>query len=111
MRTLSLAAFVCLAVPTPAMADGTLVRGEVTDSATGKPIACRIYIEGENGTWHFPESKGGSAFDYRKQRKDNLRSVEMHTTLSAHPFAATLPAGRYTFTVERGKEYLPSRVS
>ena len=35
----------------------------------------------------------------------------MHTTLSAHPFAVTLPPGKYTFTVERGKEYLPeSRV-
>ena len=45
--------------------------------------------------------------EYRKQRTDNPRSVEMHTTLSAHPFVLTLPPGRYTFTVERGKEYLP----
>ena len=29
----------------------------------------------------------------------------MHTTLSAHPFVARLPAGVYTITVERGKEY------
>jgi hypothetical protein len=111
MRAFSLAVSVWLAVPTVARADGTLVRGEVTDTGTGKPIACRIYIAGENGTWHFPASKGGSAFEYRKERKDNRHSVEMHTTLSAHPFAVTLPAGRYTFTVERGKEYLPeSRV-
>jgi hypothetical protein len=31
----------------------------------------------------------------------------MHTTLSAHPFTIDLPSGKYTFTVERGKEYLP----
>ncbi|HJZ59274.1 MAG TPA: CehA/McbA family metallohydrolase [Gemmataceae bacterium] len=90
-------------------ADGTVVRGEVTDAATGKPISCRVYVEGEDGTWHFPrsEAKGGSAVEYRKQRPDNPRSVEMHTTLSAHPFLVTLPLGRYTFTVERGKEHLP----
>jgi len=31
----------------------------------------------------------------------------MHTTLSAHPFTIDLPPGKYTITVERGKEYLP----
>jgi hypothetical protein len=31
----------------------------------------------------------------------------MHTTLSAHPFSIDLPPGKYTITVERGKEYLP----
>jgi hypothetical protein len=31
----------------------------------------------------------------------------MHTTLSAHPFVVELPPGRYTITLERGKEYLP----
>ena len=49
MRVLSVAVLVWLALPTRAMADGTLVRGEVTDSTTEKPIACRIYIEGETG--------------------------------------------------------------
>src|SRR5688500_18053158 len=90
--------------PAAAVADGQ-VRGEVTDAATGRPVACRIYIQGEDGTWHFPksEAKGGSAIEYRKQRQDNRRAVEMHTTLSAHPFALTLPPGRYTVTVERGK--------
>jgi hypothetical protein len=97
----------------PAAADGTRVRGAVTDSATGRPIPCRVYVEGDDGTWHFPrsEARAGSAVEYRKQRPGNPRSVEMHTTLSAHPFAVTLRPGRYTFTVERGKEYLPeSRV-
>src|SRR5262245_1431603 len=106
---LSLVVSAALVFPTGARADGTRVRGEVTDSATGEAIACRIYIEGEGGTWHFPksEAKTGSAVEYRKQRTDNTRCVEMHTTLSAHPFVITLEPGKYTFTVERGKEYLP----
>src|SRR5262245_51419281 len=101
--------FASLVSPVAATADETRVRGEVTDSATGQPIPCRIYVESEGGTWHFPKSdaRGGSAIEYRKQRQDSSRSVEMHTTLSAHPFTITLPPGKYTFTVERGKEYLP----
>jgi hypothetical protein len=89
-----------------ALADGTRVRGEVRDADTDKLIACRVYVRHENGTWHFPASdaKEGAAVPYRKQRGN---SVEMHTTLSAHPFAVSLPPGRYTFTIERGKEYFP----
>ncbi len=93
----------------PVAAQEVPVRGTVTDSATGKLVACRIYIEGEDGKWYFPksEAKAGVAVEYRKQRTDNPRSVEMHTTLSAHPFVISLAPGKYTFTVERGKEYLP----
>jgi hypothetical protein len=105
--TLGLAVVAALAFPAPA--DEIRVRGEVTDAATGRPVPCRIYVAGEDGTWHFPksEAKAGSAVEYRKQHSGNPRAVEMHTTLSAHPFAVTLPPGRYTVTVERGKEYLP----
>jgi len=80
------------------------VRGEVLDAETGKPIPCRLYIQGPDGTWRFAKSSGGTAVEYRKQ---NGKSVEHHTTLSAHPFAIELAAGAYTFTVERGKEYVP----
>src|SRR4249919_3385958 len=115
MRSLSCLATRVIAVaaslwfPADGMADGTRVRGEVTDSVTGRPIPCRIYIEDTDGGWHFPtsEAKAGSAIEYRKQRTDNKKSVEMHTTLSAHPFVVSLRPGRYTFTVERGKENLP----
>jgi hypothetical protein len=103
-----LAVVASLMFPLAGVADGTKVRGEVTDSATGKPIPCRIYIQASDGTWHFSksEAKAGTAIEYRKQRTDNPRAVEMHTTLSAHPFVLTLPPGRYTVTVERGKEYI-----
>jgi hypothetical protein len=83
------------------------LRGEILDAASGKPLPARLYIEHADGRWFFARSaaKDGSAVEYRKQRSKT--SVEMHTTLSAHPFVAELPPGEYTLTVERGKEYLP----
>jgi hypothetical protein len=87
----------------------TRLRGEIWDAATGRPLAARVYLQKDDGAWFFPrsEAKDGQAIPYRKQRTDNLRCVEMHTCLSAHPFVIDLPPGRYTLTVERGKEYLP----
>ncbi|KPK39160.1 MAG: hypothetical protein AMJ65_11915 [Phycisphaerae bacterium SG8_4] len=90
-------------------ADGAaLLKGQVFDAETGKALAHRIYIQGEDSKWHFPKSASpdGSAIAYRKQR-GNRGSIEMHTTLSAHPFNVELPPGQYTITVERGKEYFP----
>jgi hypothetical protein len=83
------------------------MRGEVRDAETGELIPCRMYLQNDRGEWFFPksESANGKAIEYRKQR---FQSVEMHTTLSAHPFVIDLPPGRYTLSVERGKEYLPA---
>jgi len=87
--------------------DGAAVRCHVVDAATNEPIPARVYIQAESGGWHFPASLGGTAVPYRKSRPDNPRSVEMHTTVSAHPFSVDLRPGKYTFIVERGKEYFP----
>ncbi len=90
-------------------ADGAVVlKGRVVDAETSESLAHRIYIRGENGKWYFPKSASpdGSAIVYEKQR-GNRGSIEMHTTLSAHPFTVELPPGQYTITVERGKEYFP----
>jgi hypothetical protein len=83
--------------------------GEVIDAQSGRPLACRIYIAGADGSWHFARSAApdGSAVEYRKKRDGNPASVEMHTTLSAHPFTADLPPGEYTVHGERGKEFFP----
>ncbi len=110
---LGLPAFCALTGPAlrsePAKPAKVRLTGEVTDAATGKPIPARVYIQGDDGSWHFPVAAGpaGSVVAYRKQRADNSRSSEMHTTLSAHPFVVELSPGRYTITVERGKEFLP----
>jgi hypothetical protein len=79
--------------------------GRIRDADTGEPVAARIYVRGEDGTWHFPRSRGGTAVEYRRQTRLPPESTEMHTTLSAHPFDVDLPPGRATVTVERGKEY------
>ncbi|MBN2129174.1 MAG: CehA/McbA family metallohydrolase [Sedimentisphaerales bacterium] len=106
MSLLLLIAFFSL----PARADTITVTGEVVDADTGAALACRIYIRGEDGRWHFARSAAlaGSAVAYQKQNWNNKESVEMHTTLSAHGFAVDLPPGEYDMTVERGKEYFPA---
>ena len=85
------------------------VTGEIVDAATGRAVAARLYIRDAAGVWLFAESASdrGTAVPFTKTRGVNAQSVETHTTLSAHPFRAALPAGDYTFTVERGKEYFP----
>ncbi len=81
----------------------------VIDADTQRPLPCRVYVHGDDGTWHFVRSTApdGSAIEYRKQNQANKNSIEMHTTVSAHPFAVDLPAGDYTLTIERAKEYFP----
>ncbi|MCI0747772.1 MAG: CehA/McbA family metallohydrolase [Verrucomicrobia subdivision 3 bacterium] len=86
-----------------------LVEGEIIDAANGKRLPARLYIQGEDGAWHFAKSAfaRGSAVRYERRNWLNTNVVEMHTTLSAHPFRAELMPGRHTFTVERGKEFFP----
>lgn len=87
------------------------LRGVIVDSSDGLPVAARLYIEDSRGESFFARSAhpDGSAVTYSKRRSAD--SVEIHTTLSAHPFLAELPPGSYTITVERGKEYLPNTQS
>lgn len=85
------------------------LRGLVHEAGTGRPLAARIYVEGPGGSWHFVQSAdpSGAAVPYRQGSQRKPGSVDLHSTISAHPFEARLPAGRYTITVERGKEYAP----
>jgi hypothetical protein len=85
------------------------VIGQVMDAGTQRPTASRVYIQNQAGQWFFAESVSpqGSSVRYEKRNWVNTNAVEDHTTLSAHPFRVELPAGTYTVTVERGKEYRP----
>ncbi len=87
---------------------GAELRGIVLDAATHEPVASRLYIAGADGSWHFARAAqaGGQATEYRRGRQPG--SSENYTELSAHPFVAALPPGRYTLTAERGHEYLPA---
>jgi virulence-associated protein VagC len=92
----------CLAVAgmvvDTAMAESRPVRGTAN-------VACRLYIQDESGKCFFARSASpqGTAVVYDIKRSPT--SHEQHTTLSAHPFIADLPPGKYTFMAERGKEY------
>src|SRR5262245_53871987 len=95
------------AILVPAAAPAATLTGVIRDAPTGAPIAARVYLRSEQGQWFFPKSAdpAGKAIEYRKERPPV--SAEMHTALSAHPFTIELPPGKYTLTIERGKEYLP----
>lgn len=105
-RVLMIAAWMCYAVPALAADSTTTLHGEICDADSGQLLPARLYIQSADGTkWFFAKSAApnGSALVYDRARE---KSIEKHTTLSAHPFVAELPPGKYTLTVERGKEYL-----
>ena len=85
------------------------VRAEVVDAETHQPIPARVYVKNETGGWHFVQTstREGSAVRYEKQNWFKADSEEFHTTVSAHPFEAKLPPGRYEWVIEHGKEYFP----
>lgn len=87
----------------------TSLTGEVVDEVTGQAVPSRVYIQRDDGLWFFPESASPQGWAVRYERRNwiNTNAVEYHTTLSAHPFRAELEPGRYTLTVECGKEYRP----
>src|SRR5262245_50435249 len=67
-----------------------IVTGEIVDAKSGELIPARLYIQADAGSWHFAQSASpsGSAIRYEKQNWINTNAVEMHVTLSAHPFRA-----------------------
>jgi len=99
----------CASSNCPGAEAGTVpLRGEIVDAQTGRLLPARLYIQRDDGQWFFARSAApdGSAVRYDKRNWINTNAAELHVTLSAHPFVADLPPGRYTLTVERGKEHL-----
>ena len=86
--------------------------GRIFDARTGAPVAARLYVRDADGRWHLVRSaaEGGSAVPYSVERP-TTGSVEVHTTVSAHPFVADVPPGRVTVRAERGIEYLPAETT
>lgn len=88
------------------------VQFRVFDQASKQPLAARVYLQNRTtGEWHYVRSavENGSAIEYRRQIA-GTNSQEHHVTVSADLIQATLPAGHYEVTVERGKEYLPEKL-
>jgi hypothetical protein len=106
-RAVSLALFLLKLGVAPAPA--AWLTGKIIDADTGTPLAARLYLESAMGERWFVASASaqGRAVTYAKTNWINPRSIEFHTSLSAHGFQVELPPGTYTLTAERGKEYLP----
>jgi hypothetical protein len=80
----------------------------IVDADSSQPLAARVYLTGADGTPHyFQSTEGGTAVRYEKQNWANQRSVEYHTTVSAHPCVAEVSAGTYELIIECGKSYFP----
>lgn len=93
--------------PPTLLAQATSIRCRVVDADSNTPLPCRVYLQSEQGEWRFARSAdtNGTAVKYDVSRSPT--SLEKHTTVSAHPFVFDVPAGSYTLTIERGKEYHP----
>jgi hypothetical protein len=72
------------------------IRIEVLDAESGRPIPTRVYLRGEDGSWHFPESEApcGLAVPYHKAAIGQPEVVEMHTAVSDRLFVVRLAPGR-----------------
>lgn len=109
---------VLLLLPPAARAEDLVrLEGRIVDAATGALLPARLHVEGGGKAYLartqslpsiLPRAPDGSAVPYEKRRGE---SSEVHTTLSAHPFAVDVPPGAYTLTAERGKEYFPESVA
>lgn len=71
-----------------------MLEGSILEEAARTPIPARISIQSADGRWYFPRSaaSAGSAIRYERRNGSNTNAVEMHTTLSAHPFRVELSA-------------------
>ena len=107
LRVLMIVGLTGFAIPAlSADSSSASLRGEIRDAESGQLLPARLYIQSADGAkWFFAKSADakGSALVYDRGRE---KSIEKHTTLSAHPFVAELPPGKYALSVERGKEYL-----
>jgi hypothetical protein len=81
----------CLGASQPGAA-GELT-GRVVDADTGRPLPARVYLRSAAGEDLFVETAGpeGSAFRYEEQWVPLEGSSDRHTTVSPHPWRATLP--------------------
>jgi peptidoglycan/xylan/chitin deacetylase (PgdA/CDA1 family) len=87
----------------------TLVKGEVFDAGTGRPVSARIRVSDGHGSWHLPFTTANpdSTDQQAKAGGEDTTTASGPAALSAEMFAVFLAPGHYTVTVERGNEYLP----
>ena len=82
------------------------IRGRVIDAGSRKPLPARVnihHLDSDQGFHARSADPAGSAVPYGVKRFE--RSIETHTTLSAHPFVADVPEGEIKIIAEHGPEF------
>ena len=84
----------------------TRVVGKIVDSQSGETLPARLEILSDKGVRYEAKSIDplSPALPYKRQA--GPVSIEHHVTLSQGDFIVDLPPGNYTFTAQRGKEFL-----
>ncbi len=79
--------------------------GTVVDADTGDTLPARVHLRNDRGEWYFVQSDAtaGTAVEYRRSPARVPGSVEMHTTVSPHPFHVDLPPGNYQLQRRTGQ--------
>lgn len=87
----------------------TRVTGKIVDAQTGALLPARLEILSDKGVRYEAKSADPLAPAIPYKRQAGTLSIEHHVTLNKGAFTADLPPGTYTFTAQRGKEYLVDR--
>lgn len=112
MYSLRRAVLFCLLIPFSAR--GAEITGTISEVMPGGGVAkvpARLVIESLDDARKprflaISADPTGEAVPLDKKRPDGI--AEVHTALSAHPWKANLPPGRYRITASRGHEYRPA---
>ena len=112
-RYLCFAPFLLLVFTDVAVAIAGEFSFTVIDAQSRLPIASRIYVRNETTGENFFVRIFGelAAVPYFKQSRANRDSMEHHTTVPAAKWGVDrLPEGKYSITIEKGKEYFPRTI-
>lgn len=80
----------------------------ITDASTDAPVAARVYIQNENGEFLLPKAADDAPVThYERTNWSDAQAAEKYSLFPAQACRTILNPGKYTVTVERGKEFFP----
>ena len=87
-------------------APAATLTGEIRDEATGQLVAARVYIQSSQGQWFFAARPTQPARRLSTGSSAATRAPKCTRPCRRIRLRPNCPPGKYTLTVERGKEYL-----
>jgi len=79
----------------------------VCDDATGRAVPARLYVSGSDGRFWLPAAPADHSTALYDCNDPVAGIRETYAAATRYPLEIELPPGRYSVTIERGKEYLP----